>query len=324
MESDRLCGEVMRRNGLRALAITVFSLVGNCALAQDGALGVWPVRDNIFMVVGGGGNTTVQIGDDGILLVDTKLESAGGALLGTVRELSGAPIRYIINTHAHSDHIGGNAVIGPAGETISGGNVLGVIRDAGEGATIISHENVMLTIATLDEPPPFSGWPTSTFYVPQKDLYFNGEPIEIRYLPSAHTNGDSMVFFRGSDVISAGDVYNTETYPVIREGDGGSINGVIDALNEIIRITVPRDKQEGGTMVIPGHGRLADEADVVEYRDMVTIIRDRIQAMIDDGMSIEQAVAARPTRDYDGRYGTSERWTPDQFVEAVYRSLSAL
>jgi len=312
---------MMRRYVPRTLAIVGFWLLVNCALAQDDSFGVWPVRDNIFMVVGGGGNTTIQIGDDGILVVDTKLESAGEALLRVVRELSDAPIRYVINTHAHADHIGGNAVIGPAGETISGGNVLGAISDAGEGATIISHENVMLTIAAMDEPPPFSGWPTSTFYVSQKDLYFNGEPIEILHLPSAHTDGDSMVFFRRSDVISAGDVYNTVTYPVIREGDGGSINGVLDALNEIIRITVPRDKQEGGTMVIPGHGRLADEADVVEYRDMVTIIRDRIQAMIDDGMSIEQAVAARPTRDYDGRYGTSERWTPEQFVKAVFRTL---
>ena len=130
------------------------------------------------------------------------------------------------------------------------------------------------------------------------------------------------MFFRRSDVISAGDVYNTTSYPVIREGDGGSINGVVDALNEIIRITVPRDKQEGGTLVIPGHGRLADEADVVEYRDMVTIIRDRVQAMIDQGMSRDQVLAARPSRDYDARYGTSERWTPDLFVDAIYRTLS--
>jgi glyoxylase-like metal-dependent hydrolase (beta-lactamase superfamily II) len=312
-------------SGLAALA-ALAALAGATAQAQpptaDADFGVWPVRDNIVMLVGGGGNTTVQLGTDGILIVDTKLDSAAEPLLAAVRELSDQPIRYIINTHAHGDHIGGNALLGPAGATISGGNVAGAISDAGEGATIIAHENVLLGIARLDEPPPFPGWPTSTFYVPQKDLYFNGEPIEIRYLPSAHTNGDSLVFFRRSDVISAGDVYNTTAYPVIRDGDGGSIDGVIAALNEIIRITVPRDKQEGGTLVIPGHGRLADEADVVEYRDMVTIIRDRIRAQKAAGMSLDQVRATRPTLDYDGRYGGNERWTPDQFIEAVYRTLA--
>jgi cyclase len=306
----------------RIIGLSLLGLASGAVQAQPGdEFGVWPVRDNLFMLVGGGGNTTVQIGDDGILIVDTKLEGVAESLLAAVRELSDQPIRYIINTHAHGDHIGGNAVLGPAGATISGGNVAGAIRDAGRGAAIVSHENVLLSFTRQDPPPPFEAWPTSTFYVKQKDLYFNGEPIEIRHQPAAHTDGDSLVFFRRSDVISAGDVYNTTAYPIILEGDGGSINGVIDALNEIIRLTVPRDKQEGGTMVIPGHGRLTDEADVVEYRDMVTIIRDRIQAMIDSDLSLDQIQAARPTRDYDGRYGMNARWTPEQFVAAVYRTL---
>lgn len=308
--------------------LIALSLLGSLSIAaqaraQNGdEIATWQVRDNIFMLVGSGGNTTVQIGDDGILIVDTKVENAGEPLLAAIRELSDKPIRYIINTHAHGDHIGGNAVLGPAGATISGGNVAGAIRDAGQGAAIVAHENVLLSMTRQDPQPPFAGWPTSTFYVKQKDLYFNGEPIEILHQPAAHTDGDSLVFFRRSDVISAGDVYNTTAFPIILEGDGGSIDGVIDALNEIIRLTVPRDKQEGGTMVIPGHGRLTDEADVVEYRDMVTIIRDRVQAMVDVGLSLDQIQAARPTRDYDGRYGTDARWTPEQFVAAVYRTLT--
>ena len=284
---------------------------------------VWPVRDNIYMLVGAGGNTTVQVGEDGVLVVDTKLAPAGDALLAAIRGISDKPIRYVINTHAHPDHVGGNGVIGPAGSTIAGGNVSGAIADASVGATVIAQENVLFAMNAADPAPPFDALPTDTYFVPEKDLFFNDEAIVITHEPAAHTNGDSLVFFRRSDVISAGDVYINTTYPIILPGDGGSIQGIIAALNHIIAITVPRDKQEGGTMVIPGHGRLADEADVVEYRDMLTIIRDRVQSMIDMGMTLRQVKAARPTSDYDGRYGAdSGFWTTDQFVEAVYRTLS--
>ncbi len=174
-----------------------------------------------------------------------------------------------------------------------------------------------------ERPPPFEAWPTDTFFVPRKDFYFNGEPVVIMHAPAAHTSGDAIVFFRGTDVIAAGDVFNTTSYPVMLAGDGGGIDGILNALNELIVMTVPLEKQEGGTLVIPGHGRLADEADVVEYRDMLTIIRDRVRHMIDEGMSLRQVQAARPTRDYDGRYGADEGfWTTEQFVEAVYRSLT--
>jgi cyclase len=284
---------------------------------------VWPVRDNIYMLVGAGGNTTVQLGEDGVLVVDTKLAPAGEALLAAIRQLSDKPIRYVINTHAHPDHVGGNAVIGPAGSTIAGGNVSGAIADAGVGATVIAQENVLFTMTAADPPLPFQALPTDTFFVPEKDLFFNGEAIMIEHKPAGHTTGDSIVFFRRSDVISAGDVYVNTSYPVMLPDDGGSIHGIIAALNDIIAITVPEEKQEGGTMVIPGHGRLADEADVVEYRDMLTIIRDRVQSMIDGGMSLRQVQAARPTSDYDGRYGSdSGFWTTEQFVESVYRTLS--
>jgi cyclase len=290
----------------------------------DVEFGVWPVRDNIFMIVGAGGNTTVQVGEDGVLVVDTKLAAAGEQLLAEIRSLSDKPIRYVINTHAHADHVGGNAVIAPAGSTIAGGNVTGAISDAAVGAAVVAQENVLNRMARQSDPPPFEAWPTDTFFTPEKDLYFNGEAVQIMHEPAAHTDGDSIVFFRRSDVIAAGDVYVNTTYPIMLPGEGGSIQGIIAALNHIIALTVPRDKQEGGTMVIPGHGRLADEADVVEYRDMLTIIRDRVQSMIDMGMSSAQVQAARPTRDYDGRYGAdSGFWTTQQFVEAVYRSLAA-
>jgi glyoxylase-like metal-dependent hydrolase (beta-lactamase superfamily II) len=289
---------------------------------RPGELGVWPVRDGIYMIVGAGGNTTVQVGDDGILIVDTKLATASNALLEALRTISSKPIRYVVNTHWHADHIGGNETIAEAGSTIAGGNVSGAIADAGEGAAVLAHENVLLRMSGQANPPPFAAWPTDTLFVPQKDLHFNDEAVQLLHQPAAHTDGDVMVFFRRSDVLSTGDVFTTTAYPVIRPEDGGGIDGVIAALNRIIELTVPAEKQEGGTLVIPGHGRLCDEADVVEYRDMVTIIRDRIRSMIEMGMTLRQVQAARPTADYDGRYGaTTGLWTTEQFVAAAYESL---
>jgi len=291
------------------------------ALRPD-ELAVWHVRDGIYMLVGAGGNTTVHVGENGVLVVDTKLVSASDALLAAIRKISDKPIRYIINTHWHADHVGSNEVIAKAGSTIAGGNVSGAIADAGEGAAVIAHENVLVRMSGQENPPPFEAWPTDTLFTPRKDLYFNGEPIEILHQPAAHTDGDSLVFFRRTDVISTGDVFTTTGYPVIRPEDGGGIDGVVAALNRIIEITVPKEKQEGGTLVIPGHGRLCDEADVVEYRDMVTIIRDRIKSMLEMGMTLRQVQAAKPTADYDGRYGaTTGRWTTEQFVAAAYESL---
>jgi glyoxylase-like metal-dependent hydrolase (beta-lactamase superfamily II) len=170
---------------------------------------------------------------------------------------------------------------------------------------------------------PSEYWPTDTFSTPKKELFINGEGIQIIHEPAAHTDGDTIIFFRRSDVISTGDVFIKTGYPVVDIANGGSINGIIKALNEIIDLAIPREKQEGGTMIIPGHGRLCDEADVVEYRDMLTIIRDRVQDMIKKGMTLEQVEAARPTLDYDPLYGSaSGPVTTKMFVENVYYSLS--
>ena len=309
----------------RTVALALLAFATSTAPAQDDAavrLTAWQVRDGIYMLVGAGGNTTVQIGPDGVLVVDTKLAAASDVLLDAIRQLSNKPIRYVINTHWHPDHVGSNELIAKSGSTIAGGNVSGAIADAGEGAAVIAHENVLTRMSGQDPPPAFEAWPTVTLFMPQKDIHFNGEPIEILHQPAAHTDGDSLVFFRRSDVISTGDIFTTTGYPVIRPGDGGGIDGVVAALNRIIEITVPKEKQEGGTLVIPGHGRLSDEADVVEYRDMVTIIRDRIKSMVDMGMTLRQVQAAQPTADYDGRYGaTSGLWTTEQFVAAAYESL---
>jgi len=276
-----------------------------------------PVQGNVYMLVGAGGNMTVQVGNDGVLIVDTQYAPLSEKILAAIRTLSKGPIRYVINTTYDADHTGGNEPIRKAGSTIAGGNVAGDIQDAAEGAQIIAHDNVLMRMANR----PSGSLPTSTFLGDSKKLFFNGEGIEINHQPAAHTDGDSIVFFRRSDVISTGDIFTTNSYPMIDLAAGGSIQGVIDGLNRLVDMIIPVYGQEGGTLVIPGHGRLSDFGDVINCREMTIIIRDRVQDMIKKGMTLEQVKAARPTRDYDPLYGSVPGWTSEMFVEAVYKSL---
>jgi len=287
---------------------------------------VWSIRPNVFMLVGAGANATVQIGDDGVLVVDTKLAGSSPSLLAAIAKLSRKPIRYVVNTHAHTDSIGGNEAVAAAGATRTGGVVVAQIgTEVTDTATIIAHENVLTRVSAptgKQAALPQRGWPTDTFFGARQELTFNGEGVELKHLPAAHTDGDTIVYFHRSDVIAAGDVFSTESYPVIDIARGGTVQGLLMALDTIVELAISDVDHEGGTMIVPGRGYLADEFDVAEYRDMITIVRDRIQDMLNGGMTRQQIQAARPTFDWDARYGAeSGEWTTAMFVDAVITSL---
>ena len=286
---------------------------------KTGDIEVLPVQGNVYAIAGAGANIAVQVGEDGVLLVDTGVAQSSDKVMGAIRQLSNKPIRFIVNTNARPDHTGGNEVFAKAGSKVGGGLLVGGY--AGDGATVIAHEAVLKAMSAptgKTAATPSGAWPTDAYPGASKEIYANAEGIEVSHPGAANTDGDSIVYFRRSDVVVTGDIFSMTSYPVIDVPRGGSFGGVLAGLNRIIDLTIPKDWQEGGTMVIPAHGRLADEADVVEYRDMVTIIRDRIQDMINKGMTLDQIKAARPTRDYDGRYGD-----PTALTEAAYRELSS-
>ena len=316
----------------RLLAIGALATLGSLAVfAQNQDFSkvevhIQKAQGNVYMLVGAGGNVTVQVGSEGVLMVDTQFAPMSNKLLAAIRTLNQGPLRYIINTHSHPDHVGGNEPLKKAGATIAGGNVTLDIGDAAQGAQIISHINAYKRMSTKGAngqyPEPTAAWPTSTFLGDDKKLYFNGEGVHIIHQASAHTDGDSIVFFRKSDVITAGDLFVTEGYPFIDLNAGGNVQGIVAGLNKIVDLCIPVYGQEGGTMVIPGHGRLSDVGDVINYREMVTIVRDRVQDMVKKNMTLDQVKAAKPTKDYDPLYNTPGAFiTADAFVEAVYRSL---
>jgi glyoxylase-like metal-dependent hydrolase (beta-lactamase superfamily II) len=326
--------------------------------AAPGEVEVLPIRGNVYAIFGAGGNIVVSVGSDGVLLVDAGRAGMSDKILAAVQRIQrdwtmrnepkpsgwGAetrssvadrhitappkPLRYIVNTNADPDHVGGNEPLRKAGHTFTGGNVTGNIADATEGAAILAHENVLTRLARAaregEKPPSADALPTDAYFVDFYKLshYFNGEGVQLFHMPKAHTDGDSIVHFRGTDVIALGDLMSTGSYPVIDLARGGTINGVIEGVNRVLDMSIAEFRLEGGTLMVPGHGRLVDSADVAYYRDMLTIIRDRVEEQIKKGRTLEQVKASNPSGDYDTEYGsTSGPWTTDNFIEAVYKSL---
>ena len=295
--------------------VTLFFCAAGLAFSQ---VEVLPVQGNIYMLAGAGGNITLQVGDNGVLVVDTGLAPASDKVIAEIRKLSRKPLRYVVNTSVHADHTGGNEAFSKEGGTSTVVNIVNTPGASASNSVQILGNEAILDRMTASRPS--LAWPTDTFFDEPKELYFNGESLQILHQPMAITDGDSLVYFRRSDVVSTGDIFMTTGYPPIDLENGGSIQGVLDALNRILDLTIPAHHEEGGTMVIPGHGRICDEADVIEYRDMMTIIRDRIWASMRKGQTLAQIKASRPTMDYDGLYDVT-RDTADQFVETVYKSL---
>jgi len=308
------------------------------------------VQGNVYLMGGAGSNIALSAGGDGVVMVDSGVPQMTDKVLAAIQQVAERPniplmrsstasyfastwqsthtvapaaIRMIINTSIESDHTGGN-------DKVAGSSMFHPIgiegADQSGSEVIIAHENVLQGMLALNDAKPGTiparALPINTYFADRYRLhrFVNGEGVEVIHLPNAHSDGDSMVYFRGSDVIVTGDVFNSDSYPVIDVERGGTIQGVIDALIRITDLAYPEYMGQGGTMIIPGRGHICDVADAGYYRDMLIIVRDRIRDMVQKNMTLEQVKAAKPTMDYDPLFGR-QPGTTAKFVEAVYRSL---
>jgi glyoxylase-like metal-dependent hydrolase (beta-lactamase superfamily II) len=290
---------------------------------QKAGLETIQIRPNVHVIFGAGANVTVHTGEDGMVLVDTGSTDAAPRLLEAVKAVSPKPIRLIVNTSADPDHVGGNAVLGEAGVSLSPDP----FNDT--RATVLSHENVLTRMSAptgSESPFPTNMWPNETFTSRFRALYVNEDAVQVIRETGAHSDSDVMVLFRRADVIATGDILDLRQFPVIDPARGGNIRREVEALNrlltEFVIPNIPQVLKPGRTLVVPGHGYISDYGEVVDYRDMVATVTDNIQALIDKGMTLEQVKAANPTRGYRGRYGSDTGpWTTNMFVEAVYKNL---
>jgi len=318
------------------VAIALLLAVGIAAQAQIGDLEVVQLRPNCYVIGGAGGNVVMQTGPEGVILVDSGSTVRADQVLAAIRRLTDLPIRYIINTSMDADHTGGNEKLARAGLSILPGAVVAgagldddVVSNFGR-ASVLAHENVLgrMSAPTGKQSPVASGlWPTKTFNYHQYSMYLNGEGIQVIHQPAAHTDGDTIVFFRRGDVIATGDIIDTTRWPVIDTKRGGTVQGELDALNRLMDMTIfnlPLQWKADRTFLVPGHGHVYDKLDLLEYRDAVTIVRDRVQDLINEGKTLAQAKAANPTLGYRSQYGAdSGPWTTDMFVEVIYNELAA-
>lgn len=292
--------------------------------STDQQLDTVQIRSNVWVIFGAGGNVTVHVGEDGVILVDSGSEASAARTLAAVQAITKAPIRMIISTSADPEHVGGNDKVGAAGMPINPDNYTDEER-----ATVLAHENVLQRMSIPknrnDKAAPTAMWPTETFTSKYRSFYVNDDAVQVIRQIGAVSDGDVLVHFRRADVIATGDVVDLRRFPAIDPAKGGSIQGELEALNRLLDLTVPAMPlvlKPGRTLVVPGHGRVSDYGELVDYRDMVTTIKDIIEDMVKKGMSLEQVKAANPTAGYRKRYGADTGpWTTDMFVEAIYNGL---
>jgi glyoxylase-like metal-dependent hydrolase (beta-lactamase superfamily II) len=322
-----------------SLACVIWSMgAATQAMAADSELEAVKVRPDFYMIAGAGGNIGIDIGSDGVVVVGTGSAAHADDVIALIKQLTMQPIRYIIDTSADPDSAGGNAKLSraglpilPAGYNRPGGGPGLAARDF---APILAEEHVLDRMSSAQDKwasRDQAGWVTSTYSIElgetQRKMFLNGQGIRVIYQAAAHSDGDSIVLFRGSDVFVVGDIMDLRRFPVIDPAEGGSIQGSIAALNRVLDLSiesVPFPHQDGGTLIIPGHGRIATWTDLVEYRDMLTIIRDRIADGVNKGRTLTQVLAADPTQGYRRRFGAdSGDWTTAMFVTAIYHELES-
>jgi cyclase len=336
----RIAGYLRVSSALLSAAIILgFGTWIDRAFAQQAPpsdLEVVQLRPNFYVIGGAGGNVVVQTGPQGIILVDSGSTGMADRVLATIRRLTPLPIRYIINTSMDADHVGGNEKLSKAGLSILPGAVAAgtgldddLVSNSG-AASVLAHENVLTRMSAPTGQPslfPFALWPTKTFAYRMYSMYLNGEGIQVIHQPAAHTDGDTIVFFRRSDVIATGDIIDTTRFPYIDVKHGGTVQGELDALNRLMDLSIlnlPLQWYPDRTFLVPGHGHVYDKLDLLEYRDAITVVRDRVQDLIDQGRTLAEIKAANPALGYRSQYGTdSGPWTTDMFVEVVYNELAA-
>lgn len=302
---------------IAATLAAAFALNVRAAGPDLSGLDIVKVRPDFYMIAGAGGNIGVDIGADGIVLVDSGNAASSDAVLAALKTLTDLPIRYIINADAGPDFVGGNLKLGRAG--------LAVLNNQ-NGAAILAHQSVLDKMSARNANPSYPGdaWPNDAFLPNRHAFRMNDQGIEVWHVPSAHTGADSFVLFRKSDVVVTGDVMDTTRFPIIDVANGGSIQGEVDALNKLIELTIapiPFIYKDVGTYVIPGHGRVCEQMEVVDYRDMVVLVRDNVADLIKQGKTLDQIKAAHPALAYETRYGRGPGVT-NQFVEEIYASLT--
>ncbi|WP_444910433.1 MBL fold metallo-hydrolase [Microbulbifer sp. TRSA005] len=295
---------------IAGIGVLLASLISPPVLAEDRFAKVEissePVAGNVYMLQGAGGNIAVLVGEDGTFMVDDQYAPLTAKIQKAVAGLADQPLRFVINTHWHGDHTGGNENLGKS------------------GALIVAHENVRKRVSTEQfieafkrkvEPSPPAALPVITF-TDATTFHWNGDEVKVQHVGPAHTDGDSIVHFAEADVIHMGDIYFNGTYPFIDLSSGGSVDGMIEAMDTALALSGENTK------IIPGHGPLSSPAELKVQRDMLETLRDRIQKLVDNGQSRDQVIAAKPTKDFDEQYGQGFM-TPDIWTGIVYDSLAA-